>query len=320
MLLRIHRRGWRVAAFAVFAMLLCAGALGSASQVKAGEDAKTGLYFYLYPDQVPYACVGKPIQMYFLAGVKQEDSGPLASLVPPEIRVTALDPLVGKLSKRSWTINRFDTAKRFTYTPTKTGDETLIFYIDTPGGQLDQTLTFPVIYCRYRVSIHSEIQNIQGGIHTNIFYDGQGRLDVSRNDGDSGWTISGYGTTTFEGYSDGTEGDLTCVTTSPGKGAGTFWIDGDGDPSAKLKPVFHFTDIGAGVGLACKNKKGAQTGSVPRIGWLPNAGQSGVLTDLAFNPKGDNRDLDISQFNDTRWTDGANQGNMLITIVPETSQ
>ena len=40
---RVQHRVLRLAAFVVFAILLCAGAFGSVSRVQAGEDPKTGL-------------------------------------------------------------------------------------------------------------------------------------------------------------------------------------------------------------------------------------------------------------------------------------
>lgn len=299
------------------------GASETAAPVEASDDQGASTFFALFPDEIVYACVGKPIKMLFYVGVEEADLGPLASLNPPDIQVLADQPVLGTLSSREWRIRSNFKQQVFTYTPTKTGIEHLSIYVNNPKRVATQERVFPIIYCKYKISIHSEIQNQQaakGAITSNIFYDGEGHLDISKEKGSSKYTLRGYGTTTFEAYSDGTEGGMTCVTTSPGKASGTFYVDGEGDPTEYLLPTFHFDDVGAAVGIFCSNKKGSQPGTIPRLAWLPNAAQSGVIKGLRFKVAGDNKDLGIGEFNDLRWLQGSNSGDMLITITPEMSK
>ncbi len=262
-----------------------------------------GLVFELYPskNEVKYACVGKPVQGWWTVSTEMDTSlsNPLAPLVPFQIQVWSTPPLIGKLSKDSWSIRNTAASKTFTYTPTKTGDEHLIFnawILDSSPAPLARSIDLTVVNCRYRVDIHAEIQNIQGSINSNIFYDGTGFMDLVPNK-DSTWTIKGRGTTQLEEYVDGTEGDVTCVTTSPGTGSGSFYIEGEGDPSTSLNPVFRFTDIQTSVGQSCNDRGKGKTmpSSIPTTGWLPNSAGQGVLYDLQFSPKGESKDLPFSR-------------------------
>jgi hypothetical protein len=331
---RVKRWVLRLGAFVLFAILLCIGAPGNASKVQAAQGPGGELYFDLYSvnNDLQFACVGKPINGSFLTGVQGNEpsaADPLAPLVPPEIRVTVpVDPLVGTLSKRSWTINSVNTFKswKFTYTPTKTGDEDLVFdamLANSPNPVITKHASFPVIYCRYKVSIHGEFENVQGGIRSDFWYDGEGHFDLSPRGGKgyqdpgSGFPIYGTGIAKLEAYSDGTdELGTTCTTTSPGQGSSTFFIDGDGAPSSTLKLNFYFGDIITSIGQTCRGKRTGAWG-IPRIGWLPNSAQGGEVKDLTFSPKGESKDLDISAVNDTRFTAGSNNGTMSITVLPE---
>jgi hypothetical protein len=327
---RINYRVLQVGTFAVFAILFCVRLLGDTSQSQAKQDSSGGLFFDLTPasNEVPYACLGKPIQGWFIVGTESKPPSlpdPLAPLVLFQIQVWTTPPLVGTLSKDSWTIQSTYASKRFTYTPTKTGDENFSFnawILDSPDSPLVKNIELTVINCRFRISIHGEFHNMQGSINADIFYDGEGYLDLVQNDKDSGWSIMGYGTTTLTEYVDGTEGDVTCSTSAPGQGSGEFWVDGEAEPSARLNPVFRFTDILTSVGQTCTDKGKGKTmaNTIRSTGWLPNSNGNGVLGDLEFSPQGDNQELPISAVNDFRWTQGSNTGSMTITITPETNK
>lgn len=327
----MHRRfQWalRFGLFSPIVILFFLGLFGTASQAQAMQGSGAGLVFDLYPanKEVAYGCVRKPIRGWFTVSTSGETSisNPLAPLVPSQVQVWTTPPLVGTLSNDSWTIKSSPVTKRFTYTPTKTGDEHLTFHamiFDSPNSPLAKNMDLTVIQCRFKVTVHGEFQNRQGSINSNIFYDGEGYLELVQNDGDTGWTLKGRGTTKLEEYVDGTEGDVTCQTTSPGKGAGIFYVEGDAVPSVRLNPIFRFTDILTSVGQVCTDKgKGKTMGnSIPLTGWLPNSAGSGVLWDLEFPGQGGSLDLPISAVDDTRWVTGGSIGSMQITITPETN-
>lgn len=325
---RINHRILRIGMFVIFALLVCIGIPGSAGQSQAKPSAGLSLDLYPSSQETPYVCLGKPVRGWFIVNAGQNEpnlSNPQAPITPTQIQVSASSPLVGSLSKASWTINSSFGTKGFTYTPAKTGSEHLIFsaqMLNTAGPQVVKNIDFKVINCHYRITIHSEFHNLQGGITSNIFYDGDGTLDLVPNGTGSAWSIMGYGTTSLEEYVDGTEGDVTCVTTSPGKGAGSFWIEGSGDPSTKLKPVFHFTDIITSVGQTCTDKGKGKTmeSGIPSTGWLPNSGAGGAVGDIDFSTQGGQKELDVSKVSDARWVEGSNTGSMSITIAPEASK
>jgi hypothetical protein len=320
---RFYGRLRRLGTLTLLVIVLCSSLTGIASPTQAGSDE---IFFSLSPEgnELQFACVGKSTEMFFLAQLI--DSGdPLAPLTSQEIRVVnAIPPSVGKLSQRTWTIPaRNAKLMRFTYTGSKPGREELVFDAAVlDGGEpassatVTKSVSFPVVHCRYKVTVHSEILNSQGGISTNIFYDGEGHFDLlpkEKGDPGPGSPIFGTGVAKVEINVDGTASRTTCVTTSPGKGSNNFLISGDGDPNTMFNLTLQFGDIMTSVGQSCNGR----AWSIPRIGWLPNSAESGLVKDLQFSPKGDNQELPISAVNDTRYTEGANQGSMLITVLPE---
>ncbi len=325
-MVRVNRRVVRVGTFVVFAILLCLGSFAGMSQALAQQDSG-GLYIDLYPSgkEVAYACVGKPIQGWFIVSTGATEtslSNPLALLTPSLVQVWTTPPLVGTLSKDSWTISSASATRRFTYTPTKEGEEHLIFrawILDSSPSPLAKNIDLTVIQCRYRITVHGEFHNRQGSIDSNIFYDGQGLVDLVPNEKGTGWDIKGRGTTQLEEYVDGTEGDVTCVTSAPGKGSSSFLVEGYAVPSVTLNPTFRFRDITTGVGQTCTDKGKGKTmaGGIPLTGWLVNSAENGMLWDLEFSAQGESKQLPISAVNDTRWTDGNNIGSMKIEIMPE---
>jgi hypothetical protein len=297
-------------------------------QAQAAENSE--LSFELYPSgkDVTHACVGKPIEGYFFVkagGTEASAPDPLAPLTPPVIQVWATPPLVGTLSKDSWTFSSGRGDKSFTYTPTKEGEEHIDFrawILDASTSPLVETIELKVIQCRYRIFIHGEFQNRQGSIDSRITYDGQGYLDLVQNEKGSGWDIKGRGTIQLEEYVDGTEGDVECVTTAPGKGSSSFLVEGYAIPSETLYPAFRFRDITTGVAQSCTDKGKGKTMAwgIPITGWLVNSAGNGWVEDLEFSAKGESKVLPMSQVNDTRWTDGNNVGSFKIEIMPETQQ
>ncbi len=329
----MHRplhRTLRLIGLAAWIGLLCAGFLGVTSQVQAAKQNPGGLFLYLHPenDRVPYACVGKPITGTFRTGLDDIDSDvaePLWQLTPPDIVVNADGPRVGTLSRTSWTIHSFNEEKYWTYTPTKPGDEQLVFKSRIPQNPSYATVTqsawFPVINCRYRLSIHGEIKNAQGGIDTNMFYDAEGHFDLTKKNKDSSFVIRGFGVTSIEAFSDGTEGDVRCITSEPGKGAGSLRIQGESDASSNLNLTLRFGDTATGVPQTCTKDGKSRPWGVRKVGFLPSGDAEGVLADLEFPPLGGNLELGVGgAVNDRRWIQGATTGDLLITVVPVTSK
>ncbi len=321
------RGALRLGGLAALLILLSAGSVGMASRVRAADPESGELFFMLYPenDEKPYACVGKPFKGFFMAGVEKElsDSDPLAPLVPPEISVNTDTPKVGTLSQRSWTV-KSGKVIWWTYTPTKVGDEDLLFDASIPKSSYKPITTetrFPVLNCQYRLSIHAEIRNTQGAIETNMFYDAEGHFDIIQKGRNSPFTFKGYGATSIQAFSDGTEGGVKCITSKPGEGTGNLHIEGSVDPSSSnINLTLRFSDTGSGVGQTCSKGDKTGPGMIRHIGFLPSGKTEGELTDIKFSPFGDNQELEINAFNDRRWVKGLNQGSMLITVVPVTSK
>lgn len=321
---RINRPILRVGTVVLCALLVCIALLGIAGRSQARQASGLSLDLYPQNQEIPFACLGKPLRGWFIVNAVTQEPVLSDPLKPTQIQVTASPPLAGTLSSSSWTIQGSMGSKGFTYTPAKTGSEHLQFtaaVLNAASAPLVKSIDFKVVNCRYQITITGEIQNLQGGITSNIFYNGEGTLSLTQNGG-SGWSIMGRGTTTLEEYVDGTEGDVTCVTTSPGTGTGSFWIEGEADPAAKLKPVFHFTDIRTGVGQSCKDSGNGKTqsGAIPSTGWLPNSGSGGVVKGLEFLAQGEQKSLDVSQVNDARWVEGSSTGTMQISIEPEANK
>ncbi len=318
---RLFLRALRLGELAVLLILLGAGTAGMSAPVQAAESYDGELYFMVFPenDDVTYACVGEPFQGFFMAGIEKEASNPdpLAPLVPPEIHVNTDTPKVGTLSQSKWTVKP-GRVIRFTYTPTKVGDEDLLFDASIPNSSYKPITTegrFPVLNCHYKLSIQSQIDNIQGGIKTAIFYDANGHFDLLPQK-NYPLKIKGYGETKFLATTNGTEGDVTCVTTEPAEASGTLEVEGQADPDNSLLLTLRFSDTGSGAGPQCK--KGNKTGVAPirYYGWLPTGKQEGVLQELRFAVGGDSVTLGINAFNDRRWVQGTNSGIMLIEVEP----
>lgn len=314
----------RLGGLAAFTVLLCVGFVGMAGRVQAAVPNYGNVWFLLDPenDEEPYACVGKPVKGDFFAGVEQDgssDPDPLAPLVAPMMQVTTAAPKVGTLSERTWTVRSVGFMRLWRYMPTKPGDEELVFsasLVDDSNNKVTKSAQFPVINCQYKITITSEINNYQGGIHTYISYTAEGHFDVLRKSKNSPWTVKGYGVTSFLGKTDGTEGEVTCVTNKPGEGKGTFEVEGESEPNTYIDLRLHFSDTGSAVGPDCKKKDKTGVAPIRYYGWLPTGSAEGVLEDLRFPTEGGSEQLGIGNFNDRRWVQGHNDGLMIIEVEP----
>ncbi len=314
------RQALRLGGLAALLVVLGTGTVGIAGRVQAADEPGE-LFFMVFPenDDVSHACLGEPFEGFFLVGIDKEpsNSDPLASLVPPEIHVSADNPKVGTLSQSSWDVKP-GAAKRFKYTPTKVGDEDLIFTASIPSASYKRMTTeakFPVLNCHYKLTIQSQIDNTQGGIKTAIFYDANGHFDVVPQK-NSPWQIKGYGDTKFMATTNGTEGEVNCVTTKPAEGSGTVEISGQVNPGDDLLLTLHFSETGSGNFPECTKGKNKGNAPIRYYGWLPSGKVEGVLEELRFAVEGDSVTLGINALNDRRWIQGNNSGMMLIEVEP----